>query len=414
MVGVRLISLLSIGSLVSGTTSGFFVRYINSPAYVSQCESLMLPGDHFSILTDAMSRGRGSLTVLEDVLARTYISPVRTDTHLDDYSGRVSREMSRESLHDDLNINGIEMGFVRGFKLLRVPIRDFIVYSAVGTLRAIQSSISGIWSIDPIPESPVWYSLLNESVNLQLYSLWVSVNVFSACTDLICRVWREILTQVHYRVVVGFARQQWTEFPNFATDIESILLGLILQSEDRLARIPLQNTLIIPETNESACCCFWCLICCFRSHRHRELPLPTTETSNPEMDLYISETLAQLVVSYKAELSTFKTQIHAIEVKQFSEQISQTVVEQTILPFITKTFRFVNPFLIYGERITLESIQSDVYTKSERLVIILQNAELYATTPWMRVRRTITLAIDALDAALPNLNNNTPESLQKL
>ena len=454
MIGLISFTLLTIGSPVfatGGKPAQFFSQYLKSPDYISQCEARLLPVDQFTFLLNSMKAIYGanvpsarSDEILESILDGT-CEGVPVDVGSEDgmldvehavdlpvitgieeekqqqlvVTGAVDNVVIAGNdgyeLVDGVDMGEIEMHQMGSFHQDHIPVDDFITYAGTGSLKSIQAAISAVWGMNPIPSSPTFYENLDESVNIQLYSLLMSVQNLSQCTDLVCRVWREALAQFHYRVAIQFAKRECHEFSQLAIDIEEPLRVLINKAESQLAGrgvadfvfIPALVIGLAPVVAKGCCCMLNCLARYIIRHRDDEATTrepsdasPVEVAQDPFAALRAAQ-LRQLAHSYRTDVFAFRNKLD--EIVPVSDEAIAVAIAGMRTPLLNKLMEMTNQFLVYGKEIVADALKASVFCKSEKLSNTLNTESLFTVANWTKSKAKIRADIDALTLAIAEL-----------
>ena len=260
-----------------------FANYLDSETFLSVAASNLLPEEVYSVLISRVIpgyKGHGYFPddVFSAILDGNYDAVTTTTTSPVELSEPEDEE-TRFVEASQFAVTPIMTNFRRRW----VEPDDVILTNAVPDLIKVADAIHGTGESDEN-----WYIFLSEKVNTELFLIHSQVEQISECRTLQCRIWREVLRQLHYRVAIAFSTKFSMDFVEFSSSVSPVLQGLIMEGmkarADKIHQpkcmIAVTVAVAVPIVAEAGIAfgC-WCLGQCIKFYRARyttTTPIPST------------------------------------------------------------------------------------------------------------------------------------------
>ena len=271
------------------TTSGsidLFSTYLASTDFLEEAKRQKLPDDQYFMLVSRFVWGYQGNFNLDDAVFEAILEGTYSVTSTSTVQVQETEDTSAELLAGSSEAAVVAIGD-GPHRRSPVPIRsdDIIVTNAVPDLIKVRNDIEGM-----APQiNDDWYITLSAKVNTELYLVYNQVEQASSCDSLQCRIWREVLKQLHLRVAVGFASKEWPDCYFFSGQVSPVLQGLISEGlrsrahHDQPKFCMVAAAIVLPiviEASVTVGC--WCLGRCMKWYRESHETTTEAPTTTPE------------------------------------------------------------------------------------------------------------------------------------
>jgi hypothetical protein len=395
----------------SSRSKELFSRYLRSELFLAEASASRIPDEAYSILVSRFVRGYEGNFNLDDSVFESILSgdtPIET--------------IMRPALHADSSDSDTEwvgsdstghsyLLTQRRAVAAPIPSDDIIVSNAVADLVKMRDEIERTTPDDN------WYTFLSDSVNTELYLVHNQVDQASACKTLQCRIWREVLRQLHYRVAIGFANEEWPDFYYFSLKVSPVLHGLVSEANRGPGRddVPKCSMLVaavaVPfaiEAGVTVGC--WCIGRCIKWYRSRYETTTEAPTTTPEPPTTVDPSIGirreqrriffQSANAYLDEIVKLVGSVPGSQSTEFEARIAET--RKTV---VKRVLQITSGMSKMSGGLDSEGVRFDI-SKAEKLALNVNELMTEPMTPisWeASMRSSIMQAVNELRTELLEL-----------